>query len=155
MPQPPRLACCGLVCDADRLMEVQRDRILLGVNLLDVRRVTLRHGLQAPHPIAQVAAGALLLATAYFPAAHLLHWFLHGGLILTEEAWLVALAALGGWMLLTAFRRGFFLVVEGPAGRKRFAFRPDPDARQLDAFLAAIEARSGQTVGRDESRVPG
>ena len=122
------------------VIEVARD---------DVQRVTLRHGLQAPHPLLQILMGCALVAAGYFPAAHLIHWFRHGGTFFTFEAFVIPFAFLGLSMVVTALRSGYYLDVEERQGRKRLLFRPEPNAGDLQRFADDAERCLGLRITRE------
>src|SRR4051812_33864738 len=91
----PSFEGCGLRITPTELMEVEGAKVMVRLRRDEVLRVAFCHGIQAPRPMLQFFAGAILLPTAYLPARHLIDWVKHGGTFFTVELWLVTTAVLG------------------------------------------------------------
>jgi hypothetical protein len=141
--------CAGIHCTERDLSEIDSGKIMVTVSKEDVRRITLCYGIQAPNPTAQIIMGLLLMGTGYFPILHLIHWIQHGGVFLTLESWIIPFVVAGAWVFVSAFKRGFFLDVEENQGRKRLAFRHNPDPNELDSFVGTVEQCFGLKISRD------
>lgn len=142
----PATECCGVICDDARLVEIEDGSVAVSIPRQDVKRIGLRDGILAPHPIIQTIFGLALASLAYFPVRHLIHWLQHGGTLFTFEIWVIAFASIGAWLVVTALRRGVFFEVETAQGTKRLAFQKRPEAAALDAFVKSIEQRYGMRV---------
>lgn len=144
------MECCSLRCANGSLYEMNSGRVMVAAPCYSIRRIALRHGRQAPHPIRQSIAGVILLAAAVFPLMHLIHWLRHGGVFIDVEAWLLPVPVVGGWALFSAMKRGFYLEIEQNDGKRlRLAFAPDPDPKALDDFLAFVEQACALKVSRE------
>jgi len=141
--------CCGIRCTDQNLCEIDSGKIMVVVAKQNIRRITLRHGFQALHPVLQTIAGCVLVAFGYFPILHLLNWMRHGGGILAHAvAWCLPVVVIGIALILSAFKRGYFLDIEQPNGNSRLAFRRRPDDQKLDEFLATVEHRYNLKISR-------
>jgi hypothetical protein len=140
---------CGVRCDPDRLVEIDHGRIMAVVKRSEILRIALDRGFQAPHPIRQAVVGVLLLGVGYFPARHLVDWFLHGGVMLGLELGLIAFAAMGVWILINALRSGYYLDVQLSTGQQRIAFSSEATAEGVGAFVQTIEEQLGLSVVRN------
>jgi hypothetical protein len=140
--------CCGVRCTPQGLAEVDSGSVVVQVQKDDVQALTLRHGLQAPHPVLQVLMGCALVALGYLPAAHLVQWFRRGGTFFTIEAFVIPFVFLGMSMVVSALRCGHFLEVEQRNDRKRLAFRPRPDPDDLERFVEEAERCLGLKITR-------
>lgn len=139
----------GVRCEPDRLVETDNGRAIVVVSRKEIQRISLDHGLQAPHPVRQAIVGVLLISVGYFPARHLLDWFLRGGVIVGLELGLIAFAAMGIWILLNALTRGYYLDVQQPDRQQRFTFRPGATREGVEAFVLLIEQQHGLQVERN------
>jgi hypothetical protein len=140
------IECCGIVCDDARLEEIEDGSVAVSIPWQNVKRITLRDGILAPHPILQIVFGLAFASLAYFPVRHLIDWLQHGGTLFTLELWVIAFASIGVWFTLTAFRRGLFFEVETVQGTKRLVFQKHPEPALLDNFVKSIEKRFGTRV---------
>jgi hypothetical protein len=143
---PQSLACAGIQCDGKSLREIDSGRVMVLLPRADIRRIILRHGSPAQHPVIQVIAGFVLLAIGLFPALHLLHWMRYGGTIILEENLLFLFPVLGIWFIYGGFVRRHFLEVEIPIGNKKLQFQGKPQLREIRSFLKAAENRFGYKV---------
>src|SRR5215204_1734893 len=141
--------CGGVVCEEQRLREIEDGQVMVSVDRPDIQRIALKKGLVAPHPVLQSGMGLLLLLPGYFVIAHLVNWARHGGTFFTAEAFVAPLVAAGIWMLITAFRRGMFLEVDATGARKRFVFRRGTGAAEIERFAATIEHHYRLRVSRE------
>ena len=152
MPQPETMKsaieCCGIRCSEQNLSEIDTGKIMVTVPRQEVRRITLRHGTQAPHPVLQFVMGLALIGPGYFPARHLVHWLRHGGTFLSDELWIIPFVVAGVWMAFSAFSRGYFLEVELQQGSKRLAFDHEPAFTELEKFLGNVEKCYGLAIVR-------
>jgi hypothetical protein len=144
--------CCGIRCTEQSLCEIEGGSVMVTVAPKDVRRVRLRHGVQAPHPLLQVVMGVLLIGFGYFPATHFVHFVRHGGVFFEVEALIIPLVFLRARLVARALKRGHFLEVEEATGVKRLLFQRTPSPRILDGFLADVERCYGFKIERDASR---
>jgi hypothetical protein len=141
--------CCGIRCTEQNLCEIDSGKIMVLVPRQGIRRITLRYGFQAPHPILQIGAGCILLAFGYFPILHLVNWMRHGGELLADAvAFLLPVVVVGIVLIISAFKCGYFLEVEQPNGNSRLAFRGRPNSQKLEEFLAAVERRYNLRISR-------
>ncbi len=141
--------CCGIRCSEQNLAEIDSGRIMVIITKAGIQRITLRYGLQAPHPIRQTLIGVVLTAFGYYPALYLLRWVQRGGVLLSSVLWIVPIVVIGIATIFGAFKRGHFLHVEGRQGDKRLAFRRKPDPRELEIFLAAVESSYRLEISRE------
>lgn len=143
------LTCGGVICEPERLTEIEAGRIMVLVDRKDIQHLRLRHGLVSPHPVLQLIAGAVLTALGYFPAAHFIDWFRHGGTFFEAEAYVVPFVIIGLWLGIGTFRRAYILDVATSAGRKRLAFSGSTELAEITRFLDAIEQHYALNVERD------
>jgi hypothetical protein len=141
--------CSGIRCSEKSLSEMDGRKIAVSVFRPDIRKITYRHGVLAPHPLLQILAGIILIATGYFPAEHIFRWLQNGGTLFGEELLIFIFAGIGVYLILTARRRGYFLDIELPKGRERLAFKGEPNPNELEAFFSAVEQCHGVKVLRE------
>ena len=144
-----RLECGGVVCDERHIVEVAGGRTMSAVDRTDIQRMALRHGIVSPHPVRQFLLGSALVALAYFPTAHLVHWALHGGSILSQEVWCIPFAFIGFWIVATAMRCGWFLEIESTKRRKHIAFARTADLASIEDFIAQVQRAYGTQIERE------
>jgi predicted outer membrane lipoprotein len=141
-------AYCGIRCTEQKLCEIDSGRVMVLVAKEDIRRITLRYGTQAPHPMLQVIMGVILIGLGYFPALHFIHWLQHGGVFFTLEGWIMPLVVAGAWAIISALKRGYFLEIEQDQGTKRLAFGKKPEPVELERFVGEVERWCGVRVSR-------
>jgi hypothetical protein len=61
------LAFAGIDCNAERLRELEGNRVMVLIPRTEVRRITLCYGSPAQHPITQIFAGFIMLAMGALP----------------------------------------------------------------------------------------
>lgn len=142
-PEPQPLACGGIQCDGKSLREIDSGRVMVLLPRADIRRIILRHGSPAQHPVIQVIAGFVLLAIGLFPAVHLLHWMRYGGMIILEGNLLFLFPVLGIWFIYGGFIRRYYLEVETPTGNKKLEFRGKPQLSEIRSFLSTMKSTFG------------
>lgn len=141
--------CCGIVCNEKGLFEMSGARALVKASRETIQRITVGRGVQAQHPILQVWIGLALIMAGYFPVVHIFRW-LHGGTLLTVELWMIPLVALGIWLVLSAFKCGYFVDVQLPRERKRLVFNAKPGLDALNRFISSIEQCYGIRIDRED-----
>jgi hypothetical protein len=146
LPATTPLSCGGITCDANGLQEFDGSRLMAAVTREEIRSIRFQHGTLAPHPIIQSILGAALSVVGFYPLKHLIHWARHGGTFFEGEAWFVVFLVIGLYLLWTAFRRGYYLLVESTQGKKRFVFRPGTPPAELQAFVAALGEWLGMKI---------
>lgn len=150
---PPPIAnsvieCCGVNCDDNQLFEREAGCVVITVPRRDIKQLTLCDGLLAPHPNLQIMLGLLLASLAYLPIRHLIPWFRDGGIFFTIELGIIAIALIGVWLVISAFRRGLFLEAETESGVRRLQFDRHPAPSELESFLKAVERRYSLRIGK-------
>ena len=143
------VTCCGIRLTQQNLSEIDSGRIMVTIAREDIRRVTLRHGIQASHPIIQLFAGIILSGLGYFPIRHFVHWFQHGGFYFDVEALILVPVVAGLFLVVGAFKKGYFLEVELPRANKRLSFERNPDPTELQNLIRLIEEHYTLKVLRD------
>lgn len=121
------------------VLRIPRDRI---------REIHLRWGIQAARPLVQlVLGGGFLAAAGYILVTMLWEWFRHGGVIHVEVvAGLVVLGVVGGWLLFTALRRGFYLAVQTNNAREKVRFDRRLPRQEIQPFLNEARRRFGYEI---------
>lgn len=143
-----RFEYCGIRVTDKSLSEIDSGRIMVIVDKQAIRNITLRYGFQAMHPAPQIIVGWALILLGYFPLLHFIHWAQHGGVFIDLEAWIIPFAAIGGWLVYSATKRGYFLEVGQDKGTKRLTFSGKPNPGDLGAFLTTIEQDYGLKIER-------
>ncbi|HEX8200674.1 MAG TPA: hypothetical protein VF590_09315 [Isosphaeraceae bacterium] len=111
-------------------------------------RAELRWGWQAQRPLTQLLFGGALLAIGLFPIPLIVGWILHGGTLPMVLAWMTTMAPFGGWLMLDALRRGFFLAIDGLGGRWKLCFDRRAGRSEVEAFLRQAERLFGYQFGQ-------
>lgn len=145
----PAFQCGGVLCDERRLGELADGAVLVSINCSDIQRVALKHGVQAPHPLIQSAFGLVLTLVGLVPVVHFVAWMMVGGTFHALEACLAVFALIGPWLIFTAFRRGYYLQVDGPEGRKRLDFARSVRPEDVDQFITLVERAHPLKVVRE------
>ena len=112
---------------------IESGRVVLTVYRNDIRRIILRRGWQAQHPIIQIVVGGLLLAPGVILL--LVAFSADGAMVLRTLGGGVFLVILGGWLLFEGLRRGHFLLVETTMGWKKLTVSMPQDARGVDQLF--------------------
>lgn len=121
------------------VLRIPRDRI---------QEIHLRWGIQAARPLVQLVLGGGFLAVACFIQLRMLwEWFRHGGTIYVEVvAGLVILGVVGGWLLFTALRRGFYLAVQTSGGQEKVRFHRRVPRQEIETVLNEARSRFGYEI---------
>ncbi|HWE95966.1 MAG TPA: hypothetical protein VG269_18530 [Tepidisphaeraceae bacterium] len=143
-PQP--VACAGIQFDAKSLREVDSGRVMVLLSRADIRRVTLRHGSPAQHPVVQVIAGFIMLAMGALPTLYFLHWMREGGRFILHIATMFLFPVLGVWFIYGGFIRRHYLDVETSTGNKKLQFSGKPQLVEIRSFLKTAENSFGYKV---------
>ena len=130
--------CASIRCNARNLTEWDAGRRVLIVPLADIQRITLRHGVFAPHPLLLTLFGLALAAMGSVPFVHFILVARDGGHFTAYEIPLVSLLVIGLVVVFTAFRRGFFLLVETDRGHSRLRFPAKTSGDEIKAFVADL-----------------
>ncbi len=136
----------GVCCNSDQLFELDNGQVMVVVRREDIRRIVLKHGFQAPHPILQGGLGIVLTVLGCYPLVHLIEWTQRGGTLLSAEMWFIPLGIIGIVQAISAVQRGYFLEVDSEQGRKRLAFEKICDAGDVKKFVQTIETLYGMEM---------
>lgn len=140
-PQLPDLG--GIRCTRENLYELEGDRIMISVARNEVRRIELRYGVRAPHPILQLIAGAALFGVGIVGLGIFGVALQRGGRLAGTAALTIPFGVVGVGLVVGAFRRGYSLEVELLEGRKRMHFNAKVSPEQMKNFISAIERQWG------------
>jgi hypothetical protein len=132
---------CGVECSGEWLREMDSDSSSLRIKRNEVKSVNWRYGLLAPSPILQIVFGVTLAAIGWFPVGMFVKWIRGGGAFPVALVYLIPIPAIGLWMALSAFRRGYFLEVDLDSGRKRLVFKGRTEVKEVQGFVEAIRER--------------
>jgi len=135
----PRIECCGLVCDEQRLAEVDGRRIVALALRHELHHIRSRYGFTSPHPVLQIILGSGLTLGACAVLTPIMDWLNHGGVLPLELVYFIPMGIIGLWLLISAFRRRHFLEAVTDDGRTRLVFDRSADAAKIDAFVTGVE----------------
>jgi hypothetical protein len=123
------------------VLRIPRDRI---------REIHLRWGAQAARPLVQlILGGGFLGAACYIQVSMLWEWFRYGGVIHAEVvAGLVVLGFVGGWLLFTALRRGFYLAVQTSGAQEKVRFDRRLPRQEIETLLNEARRRFGYEISQ-------
>jgi hypothetical protein len=133
----------------DSVNGVQDARVYVRFRRDQIRHMHLRHGLISRHPILQVIVGIVLASPGVRLLWHLINWFGHGGTIYGPELWLIATSAIGVWVAVTSFSRGFYLEVASDEDRRRLSLPRSAAPAQIAAYFNQVERDFGYRVVRE------
>jgi hypothetical protein len=112
-----------------------------------ILNITLRWGHLAARPLTQALLGMIVLMLGCWPLVTFVENVFRGGLVAPKiQALLGTLTVLGAWLIVGAFRRGFYLEVEASGRREKVPFERDVDKRQIDDFLSYVRREAGYVV---------
>ena len=121
------------------VLRIPRDRI---------QEIHLRWGVQASRPLVQlILGGGFLGAACFIQGSMLWEWFRHGGVIHVEVVvGLAVLGLVGGWLLFTALRRGFYLAVRTNSAQEKVRFDRRVSREEIELFLNEARRRFGYEI---------
>lgn len=121
------------------VLRIPRDRI---------REIHLRWGIQAARPLVQlILGGGFLGGACYIQVSMLWEWFRHGGVIHVKVvAGFVILGFVGGWLLFTALRRGFYLAVQTSTTQEKVRFDRRAPRQEIETLLSEARRRFGYEI---------
>lgn len=127
-----------------------RARPVLRIPRDSIREIHLRWGVQAARPLVQLILGAGFLGVAcYIPMRMVWEWFRYDGVMNQGKAavWIVTLLGLlGGWLLFTALRRGFYLAVQTNNAQEKVRFDRRMSREEIENFLNEARRRFGYEI---------
>ena len=134
---------CGIRIAESAIAELDGRKVVVTVPRHDIQSAKLHWGWQAQHPLASLFFGGVLIAIGLLPLLMIVQWFQHGGTLPLILVGMIPMALIGGWLMLDALRRGFFVVINGPEGRQKLCFGRNAERAEVEAFLSEAEQMFG------------
>ena len=136
---------------AERIEALDGGHPVIRVARKEIDQVVLQRGFQAARPLVQAAIGGVLLGVGAWVVVNLLaKLFFYGGWFVPKlEGLLLTLIPVGGWLLATALRRGYYLEIRSRKGRDKIPFARELPREEIEAFLLRAEQMYGYVVRKD------
>jgi hypothetical protein len=136
---------------AERIEALDRGHPVIRVARREIDQVALQRGFQAARPLVQLAIGGAFLGVGGSVVVNLLvKLFFEGGWVAPKlEGLLIALIPVGGWLVVTALRRGYYLDVRSRRGRDKIPFARELPRADIEAFLLRAEHTYGYVIRKD------
>jgi hypothetical protein len=135
----------------ERVEALDRGHPVLRIARKEIDHLALRWGLQAARPLVQAAIGVVFLSVGGWVVVNLVGKFLfYGGWVAPKlEGLLATLIPIGGWLLWTSFRRGYYLEVRSRRGRDKIPFARDVSRAEIEALLGQAQQAFSYVVRTD------
>jgi len=129
---------CGIRLAKAALCELEGSRSVVEIPRVDIRSITLCHGIAAERPVRTILLSAALIFWGAFFARDLVLWQLRGGTAYDFEAYGVALIPLGAWLIHYALRRRYLLEVTTDRSTRKLVFDAPADEHGTRQFAEAV-----------------
>jgi hypothetical protein len=139
------------------LAEIDRGHPVLRIARADVQRIALRRGFLAARPMVQAILGIGLMVPIFYILLSILLTIYGGGrggggvdggekLIGYSFIGILLFGLIGGWLLLGAFKRGYYVEVTKGKGTEKLRFDRRLPQAEIEAFLASVRSQLGWTI---------
>ena len=118
--------------------ELNGSQINVSVRRDEIRGLIVKFGRQSEHPLRQIAFGIVLTGLGVFPIYHLLA--AAEPVVSVLELTMLVFLIVGGWVIFSALRSGWYLEVELETDSRKLAFTPRPTDIELEEFLVEAAA---------------
>ncbi|MEO5931693.1 MAG: hypothetical protein ABIR47_17290 [Candidatus Kapaibacterium sp.] len=111
----------------------------------NIRSVMLLRGSPAERPRIQVIAGIAFLGLGAYFLINLLMNLINperivGGFGIRAVIVIPFILFMGGWLVYTALRRRYFLLIQSEKDRRKIVFRGDVDTHGLTQFITEVQS---------------
>jgi len=132
----------GVRVSSNYIQEFDDKKVRDSINRETISSIKLKNGIYSKHPLLQVLMGGGFTYIGYLFVKMLIEGYNNGGRI--KFILLVAMLLtmpMGIWLILTSFRKGYYLKIKWDAGEKRFAFIKKPDFDKIKKFVVEMNSR--------------
>lgn len=121
----------GVTVDRDFISE----KGSLKIPRQSISAVAIKYGYLSKHPLLQLILGIILLPIGLLPIYHFYLVQTYGGTFKFVEALAVSSSIVGGYIIISAFRKDYFLEIRTDFGNKRLVFRKNSGRAKIDNFM--------------------
>ena len=121
----------GVFVDRDFIYE----KGTLKIPRQSISKITIKSGFLSKHPVLQLILGIITAIFGLLPLYHLYLVEKYGGVFRLWEALGTSFFIIGGYLIISCFRKGYFLEIKTNFGNKRLIFAKGAEKSRIDSIV--------------------